>query len=175
MMLDVAVAHDRYKFLGYEFLTWLWFMMESDFEGLYRTHKEISSIKMGNRLVLENRHTGTIEEVTIRGDEAGLEEARLALRKGAMVSEINISFKIGEQQWRYTIKGESLNISAMKIPETGPIDTSEDFEGGILEKIYLYEKGISLLEKLFNGFIRLRLTNNWKNKVVPKIRKWMAA
>jgi hypothetical protein len=174
-MLDVAVAYDRYKFLGYEFLTWRWFMMESDFEGLYNLQKELSSIEMGNRLVLENRHTGTIEVVTIKGDEAGLEEAQLALRKGAMVSEINISFKISDQQWRYTIKGESLNISTMKVPETGPIESAEDFEGGILEKIYMYEKGILLLENIYKKFIHLRVSNEWKKQVVPNIRKWMAA
>lgn len=29
-MLDVSVSYDRYKFLGYEFLTWLWFLIEKD-------------------------------------------------------------------------------------------------------------------------------------------------
>ena len=29
-MLDIAVAYNRYKFLGNEFLTWLWFMIETD-------------------------------------------------------------------------------------------------------------------------------------------------
>lgn len=174
-MLDVAVAYDRYKFLGYEFLTWLWYMMDSEFEGLCRLQKDLSAFEMGNRLVLENRHTGTVEVVTIKGDEAGLEEAQLALRKGAMVSEMNISFTIGNQQWRYTIKGESLNISVMKVPETGPMESAEDFEGGVLEKIFLYEKGISLLENLYKGFIQLRVSDEWKKQVVPNIRKWMAA
>ncbi len=174
-MLDVSVAYERYKFLGYEFLTWLWFMMENDFEGLSKLYEELSSFEMGNRLVLENRHTGAVEVVTIKGDDAGLEEAQLALKKGAMVSEINLSFNIGEQKWRYTIKGESLNISTMKVPETGPMETEDDMEGGILEKIYLYEKGIELMEKLYNGFIKTRISPDWKNKVLPNIRKWMDA
>ena len=29
-MLDVAVAYNRFKFLGDEFLTWLWFIIEQD-------------------------------------------------------------------------------------------------------------------------------------------------
>lgn len=174
-MLDVAVAYERYKFLGYEFLTWLWFMMETDFEGLCRLQNELAAFEMGNRLVLENRQTGTVEVVTIRGDEAGLEEAQLALRKGALVCEMNISFKIGDHQWRYTIKGESLNISTMKVPETGSLESAEDFEGGVLEKIFLYEKGILLLENLYKGFIHLRVSDVWKKQVVPDIRKWMAA
>ena len=29
-MLDVAVAYNRYQFLGEEFLTWLWYVIEKD-------------------------------------------------------------------------------------------------------------------------------------------------
>ena len=29
-MLDVSVSYNRYKFLGHEFLTWLWFLIEKD-------------------------------------------------------------------------------------------------------------------------------------------------
>ncbi len=29
-MLDVAVAYSRYQFLGEEFLTWLWFVIENN-------------------------------------------------------------------------------------------------------------------------------------------------
>ena len=29
-MLDVAVAYNRFKFLGEEFLTWLWFVIDQD-------------------------------------------------------------------------------------------------------------------------------------------------
>ena len=29
-MLDLAVAYNRYRFLGDEFLTWLWYTIEND-------------------------------------------------------------------------------------------------------------------------------------------------
>jgi len=43
-----------------------------------------------------------VETVTIKGDDAGLEEGLLALRKGAVVSEINLAYKSGEQEWSFT-------------------------------------------------------------------------
>ena len=29
-MLDISIAYNRYKYLGHEFLTWLWFIMENE-------------------------------------------------------------------------------------------------------------------------------------------------
>ena len=173
-MLDVSVAYNRYKFLGFEFLTWIWFMMESDQESLRNIQNDIVTIDVGNRLVLENRHTGTVETITIKGDDAGLEEARLALKKGAMVSEMNLVYKAGDQKWQFTVKADSLQISTLKIPETGPMETEEDWEGAILERIFLYEKAIVLITNLFQGFIRLRIINEWSKRVIPQMKQWIS-
>jgi hypothetical protein len=173
-MLDVSVSYNKYKFLGYEFLTWLWFMMESEQKNIKNIQKDIVEINIGNRLVLENRHTGAVETVTIKGDDAGLEEARLALKKGALVSEMNMFFKLGEQKWQFTLKGESFHISTLKIPETGPVEKEEDWEGAVLEKIFLYEKAITLVRALYQKFIKLRIIDEYTNNVIPKINNWIS-
>lgn len=173
-MLDVSVSYNRYKFLGYEFLTWLWFMMESDQENLRKIKNDIAAIDVGNRLVLENRHTGAVETITIKGDDAGLEEARLALKKGAMVSEMNVSYQSGEQKWQFTLKGESFHISTLKIPETGPVEKEEDWEGAVLERIFLYEKVINLVKALYQRFINLRIIDEWSQRVIPRMNKWIS-
>lgn len=173
-MLDVAIAYDKYKFIGYEFLTWLWFVIETDQGYMRSVHPEITSLDVGNRLVLENRKTGTIETVTIKGDDAGLEEARLSLKKGGMVSEMNLMYRAADQKWQFTIKGESFHISAMKIPETGPVESEEDWEGGVLERLFLYEKAMMLLNRLYNGFIRLRIQSEWSKRIVPEMKNWIS-
>ena len=173
-MLDVSVSYNRYKFLGYEFLTWLWFMMESDQETLLNMQKDITAIDVGNRLVLENRNTGAVETITIKGEDAGLEEARLALKKGAMVSEMNVSYKSGEQKWKFTLKAESFHISSLKIPETGPVEKEEDWEGAVLERIFLYEKAIILVKVLYQKFINLRILDEWSHRVIPKMNNWIS-
>ena len=46
-MLDIAVAYNRYAFLGYEFLTWLWFVVEKE-PGLPATvEPEITALDSG--------------------------------------------------------------------------------------------------------------------------------
>jgi hypothetical protein len=172
-MLDIAVAYNRYTFLGYEFLTWLWFVVEKDRDLLAAAEPELTSLAIGNRVVLENRVQEAVESITIKGDDAGLEEGLLALRKGAVVTELNLVYKVGEQEWRLTLKGESFNIANLKTPETGAIETKEEIEGFLLEKVYLYEKAVRLIDKLYGGFIRSRLSEEWNTQVLPRLKQWI--
>ena len=172
-MLDVAVAYNRYKFIGNEFLTWLWFTIETDTAFLLKADETLTSLSIGNRIVLENNINDASEIITIKGDDAGLEEAILALRKGAVLIEINLSYKTENQEWTFTLKGESLSFSSLRVPETGPIETKEDIEGLALEKIYLYEKPMTLLNRLFDLFLHLRVGVTWNETVVPQMKQWI--
>ena len=127
-MLDVAVAYNRFRFIGDEFLTWLWFVIENEPDKLKTADKDLYALEVGNRLVLENRRKDSLERITIKGDEAGLEEALLALKKGSMVTEINLVFRQADKKWQFNLKGESLNISSFKVPETARPETKEDLE-----------------------------------------------
>ena len=55
-MLDVAVAYNRYQFLGEEFLTWLWFVIEQDPSILRKADSDLTSFEIGNRIVLEKKY-----------------------------------------------------------------------------------------------------------------------
>lgn len=171
-MLDISIAYNRYKFLGNEFLTWLWFMMDDDKTGLLEPHGDVVDLSIGNRVALRNTTHNRDEVITIKGDGAGLEEGQTALKKGAVVTEINLVAKIGENEWRFNVKGESLNISSLKIPETGRIETAEDVEGVVLEKIYLFEKAVKLLQEIYGQFIRLRVSPDWEKDTLRKMSKW---
>lgn len=172
-MLDIAVAYNRYAFLGYEFLTWLWFVVEKE-PGLPATvEPEITAMGMGNRVVLENRIQEAVESITIKGDDAGLEEGLLALRKGAVVTELNLVFRIGEQEWRLTLKGESFHIAGLKTPETGALETRDDIEGFLLEKTYLVDKAVRLIDGLYRLFLRARLSGDWNERVMPRLKQWI--
>lgn len=173
-MIDIAVAYNRYAFLGYEFLTWLWFLIEAEPDTLREADPELATMEIGNRLVLENRLQEAVETITIRGDDAGLEEGRLALRKGALVAELSLAFKAGDHGWRLTLKGESLTIAGLKTPETGPVEAGEALEGRILEKLYLCERPVALVDALYRRFIGLRISADWSAAHLPRLREWAA-
>ena len=173
-MLDIAIAYNRYKFLGNDFLTWLWFIIETGPKQLRQLDANLESITVGNRMVLENTRNNAKETITIKGNNAGMEEGRLAIKKGAVVAEIHLSYKTGAQHFEFNLKGESLNISSLKLPQTGPVETPEDLEGVVLEKIYLIEKVDGLVNRLFSRFVHLRLSKTWDNQTAAQIRKWAA-
>ena len=97
----------------------------------------------------------------------------MALKKGAVVTELNLHYRAGDLKWRFTLKGESFNVSSLKTPDTGPAETDKDTAGAVLEKAFLYEKVMGLIDTMFNHFIRLRVSNEWDSKVVPLLKKWI--
>jgi hypothetical protein len=173
-MLDIAVAYNRFRFLGWEFLTWLWFMIENHPDTIAHVGPSTGSIEIGNRMVLEKRHESeSIESITIKGDDAGLEEGLLALRKGAVVTEIALVFRSGDQEWRFTLKGESLSIGSLTTPPTGSVASEADLEGALIEKVYLVEQPVKTLDSLFSHFIKERLAPQWQTETLGKIKKWI--
>jgi hypothetical protein len=174
-MLDVAVSYNRYKFLGHEFLTWLWFLIEKEPDTVKGLDPDLVSLEIGNRIVLENRINDSVESITIEGDDAGLEEGILALRKGAVVTQLNLQYQSGDLKWQFTLKGESFNVSSLKLPDTGPVETDGDMAGAVLEKAFLYEKVMALIDTMFNHFIHLRVSDDWTARAVSRMKQWINA
>ncbi len=177
-MLDVAVSYNKYKFLGNEFLTWLWYVVENDIDlgELTAIKDKHLSLEIGNSIVLENtRGDDTIEKISIKGDDAGLEEGTLALQKGAVVTDINLVLKIDENEYKFTIKGESLNITGLKTPPIEKSAGEDEIEGAILEKTYLCIQVFELIDILFSVFVRKRISEEWKSLDIPAIRKWISS
>ncbi len=172
-MLDVSVSYNRYKFLGHEFLTWLWFMIETNPERFKETLSKLDSLHIGNRIKLENNRNRMLETITIKGDEAGLEEGILALRKGAVVTELNLACIINDYTWQFTIKGDSFHLTDLRTPSTGPMEAQTDIEGKVLEKAYLYEEVMRCIDNLYRIYLEERLSPTWNQRAIPKIKAWI--
>ncbi len=177
-MLDIAVSYNKYKFLGNDFLTWLWFIIETD-----KNINEITGLKenqlafeIGNAIVLENSlGENAVEKISIKGDNAGLEEGATALKKGAVVTQINLILKIDDMDYQFTIKGESMNITGLKTPPVKKGTTEDDTEGAVLEKIYLTTLFFTVIDNLFFAFIKKRISQDWKNDGLNEMRTWVTS
>lgn len=172
-MLDVAVSYNRYKFIGHEFLTWLWFVTETDPDFLKSIIPEMTALEIGNRIVLENRVNNASETITIKGDDADLKEGILSLAKGALVTELQLGYKSENIEWLFTIKGESLSFFNLKLPQTGPMESKDDVDGLVLEKAYLIEKLVQNMDRLFIAFVKLRVGPHWTETSLPEIKSWI--
>lgn len=172
-MLDLSVAYSRYRFLGDEFLTWLWYLIETDQDTFRSADPDCLALEIGNRVVLENRKGKSIERITIKGDDAGLEEGKMALKKGALVTELALVFKTGEYEWQFSLKGESLNLSNLKAPGPALPQSSEEMEPFLLDKTQQFYKILNFIEIMYKSFIKIRISSSWSSKTTPAVKKWV--
>ena len=167
-MLDIAVAYNKYKFLGNEFLTWLWYAVSK--------HQLNITLEIGNKLIIENDNNDSVERLAITGELANFDEALLSIKKGGLVNEMQlIYFNEKNQKWTFSLKGESLSFSGLKLPETALIQSIQQDENNteskILDRMDLIEQTCNLLESLFSQFIHLRTSENWA-KTANNIKEW---
>jgi len=174
-MIDIAIAYQRYKFIGLEFLTWLWFVLETDPELFREIDSELISCRVGKRLVLENRKKDQLETVTIKGDAPGLEEARTALKKGAMIAEMDLSMKTAQLAWDFSIKGENLSFSGLRLPTMRVNEAEESIDDILNERLRVMENAICMTDALYHRFIKIRISRNWDEQVVPRVHKWITS
>jgi hypothetical protein len=172
-MLDVSVSYNRYRFLGAEFLTWLWYVMERDQTSIKLSKENRGILTVGNRVVIQNDRNDSMEQVRIKGDNADLGEGMLALKKGGLVTEINLTYLLGEQEYRFNLKGESLGLTGLKTPPSAPVEAADELEGAVIEKVALCEVVTDLIDGLFHRFVKLRVSGQWEMEVVPKVREWI--
>jgi len=166
-MLDPAIAYNRFRFLGREFLTWLWFKIETDPELGGGLGSEWETVRIGRRIVLEK---GQKERISIRGDAPGLEEARLALRRGALVAELHLIMTSELRQWQMSLNGDGLHVSGLKISSRSEVP-KEEIE--VTERIHHLETVFRLLDTLYGDFIRLRTGDRWEQGEEMSIRRWI--
>jgi hypothetical protein len=174
-MLDIATAYNKYKFLGNDYLTWIWFLIENNHNiSSIINSKDIITLEVGNSIVLENKlGDKSKEKITIKGDQAGLEEGTTALKKGAFVTQINLICKINEDEYKFTIKGESFNITGLKTPKTEILKNEDEIEGLVLEKAFLGFKIFKVIDTLFLKYIEQRTSDEWNHKGLQDIKNWI--
>jgi len=174
-MLDIATAYNKYSFLGNEFLTWLWYLVETDQDiTTLSGSEEPVTLEIGNSLVLENNlGEKSKERITIKGDQAGLEEGTTALKKGAQVTDINLICKIGEEDYKFSIKGESFNLTGLKTPSIDTSASEDEIEGQVIEKTYLLLKVTQVIDTLFLKYIEKRIADDFKSTEFKAIAAWI--
>ena len=174
-MLDVSVGYNKYTFLGNDFLTWIWFIIETgqNLSELTKS-KDPVTLEIGNSIVLENKINNEYKEkITIKGDQAGLEEGTTALKKGGWVTQINLLCKIADDEYQFTLKGDSYNTSGLKTPVTDMSKNKDEIEGLVLEKAYLCFRVFEVIDSLFFSFLSQRIEDNWTDKGLQDIRNWI--
>jgi len=160
------------RFLGYEFLTWLWFFSEQ-FDGKFKLNEQqMGELALGERLVLSLPGEGK-EKIICTTQANALHEARTALQQGKLVEEIQIFLRVGENEYYLNLDSALWAIKGLKTPKQSPSYEDDDADGRFLEKMFFIEEVSSALNTIYSQFLSDRLSPVWDSDIVPIFRQWI--
>lgn len=167
--MDVVDRIESTRFLGLEFLLWLWFSRDITEGALPLEDIGIVDVTLESQLSLMDPLTST-ERVVIRGaDPCSSPEADQALRSGKLPNVAVLRIIKGESEWLATLNAETLGLSGVKLPALLTEADDERF----LERMSLLEELTDFLDGLYAKFIHTRLSDSWQEEVVPAQSLWV--
>ncbi|MDI1429150.1 hypothetical protein [Polyangium sorediatum] len=155
------------RFMGREFVVWLWFESEMQETNLQPTGADPVSMWLEAQitLVLEK------EESRLKGAiPASSPEAKEALRQGKLPKEAKMRLVRGEREYAWTLKADSLALSGLKLPTQ--LKKNDEKHEVFYERMMLLEDLETSLSALYADFVRLRLADPWDDEIVPLMKSW---
>ena len=174
--MDLVDIIAEKRFLGQEFLTWLWCKSEERSGAIDLPGIGDISVAFEKHLLLEYGEGDSHEKVICQGLQAELNEARTGLRMGKKLEQARIVLGRGEYEWIMTVKASMFDFKSVKTPKTMASQEDSDdavaVEGKILEKIGLYEQALQLVDELFRLYLNVRLSPGWEGELA-RLRAWI--
>ncbi len=174
--MDLVEIIEEKRFLGQEFLTWLWWKSEERGGAVALPDRGDIIVSFEKHMLLEIGEGDSSEKLICTGLQAELEEARTGLKMGKKLEQARIQLVYLDQEYNFTLAGSLMEFRNVRLPKTagteGSPDNPEESEGMILERIYLFERLVRLVDELFMLFLRARVGENWPAEMT-KIREWV--
>ena len=112
------------------------------------------------------------ETASVTGTLSPLREARFGLGTGKKVSRALVRMEKDDMAFQVSLRAEDFSLGSLKTPKLEKSGDDDDPDALLLEKFYLIEVFLGLLESLYASFLRLRLSSDW-SKTVQKISAWI--
>jgi hypothetical protein len=166
--MDIVSRINATRYLGREFLTWLWYRSALQ-NGIFELSDGPLEVWFDAKLTLEAQ--GDIKESNVIKAENPTEtsEAHAALLSGKLVTDARLRLVSGQKQWTLAIKGDTLGISGLKVPAL----LSREEDDQLYERFMLIEEAEDTVHALFRLFIELRMDDEAWRPEVQAIRAWV--
>lgn len=170
-------------FLGREFLTWLWYVAETQGRPEALVHPDTGEqltidLWIDDRIVLE-AHSGSVHENVMKGgDPSQSGEGAVALQQGMLVKELKLGVRVDDWgDFQCTLPADDLNPRSLKLPQTDDPDkgAAEAEELPLLGRIKATETFIAVLDGMFSRFLDQRLASGWESETLADMKKWIRA
>ena len=164
---------ENVSLIGREFLTWLWFKTEERNGRIRIAATEEVDLHFLKKIVLEAGEGEYSQGVVCHGIHAELKEGKEAIRQGKKVKEAGIKMNHNQNEWEFTLKADSFQFQSLKMPATEWQEPQEDISGNLLERIYLIENAAKTIDSLYESFLKIRFSPQWKEKETKLLTKWL--
>jgi hypothetical protein len=176
-MRDLVELLYAYRFLGREFLAWLWFKSEAELDGLIKIkEQEPVMVAVGDKMVLETGDGEYRETLVLQGSHSEHREARLGLVQGKLPEEMHLKLIRGQDEWQLNLKAATLEIKGLKSRSAaGPQEDDEEQEAFFFDQMYQVEAVSGIIDGLFREFLQVRLSPAWEQETMPRFQDWLEA
>ena len=161
--------------LGQDFLTWLWF--QSDVApSFFRTDDGHSFLTALRKRVAVTGFVGMDREtasVAASDADSFLSEARLGLHRGKKVASALIYLIKDDFGFDVSVKAADFSLNSLKTPKIDKSDRDDDPDALFLEKVFLIETAVTLLDCLYRQFLGLRLDEDEWKKTADEMDYWI--
>lgn len=174
--MDLVDLIQEKRFLGQEFLAWLWYKSEERGGPVDVPGTGDVQVIFEKHMLLEFGEGEANETVICRGLQTELKEARAGLLMGKKPEQARIRLARGDYEFSVTMTAATMEFRNVRLPKTVAEEDEgndpESMEGRLLERISLFEELSSLVNDLFRMFITIRASKQWANELL-KIRQWV--
>ncbi|MGV1100192.1 hypothetical protein ACUUL3_12395 [Thiovibrio sp. JS02] len=175
--MDLVDLIDEKRFIGQEFLTWLWFKSEERGGTIFLPEAgEDIQVVFEKHMMLEYGEGEAHEKLICRGLQTELQEARTGLAMGKKLEQARIRLGRGEYEWNLSFKATLMEFRNVAPPKTMAQSEeggdAEAVEGRLLEHIGLHEMIVRTVDQLFRMFLDLRIGAGWEQELA-RIRAWV--
>ena len=156
------------SFLGREFLTWLWFVTESQGHQIRLPLLGEFRMFVDDKLVLVSHGGSALENTFKGGSPAFASEAKISLQTGKLVQEARFVVQQEDRFWSFGMRADDLSFRALKLPALQEPDPSAHLS----ERIRLSQTLVNVVQALFNQFMALRTQIEFSDEVT-KMSHWL--
>lgn len=167
--MDTLQLIESKRFLGREFLVWLWFETEVFETQLDATGVGSFELWLEKSLLLESTVAQKEKSKLTGAQPSAWPEAREAIRQGKMPTQARITLKRQDQEFAFVLSADKLSMSGVKIP--GKLN--EEGDEPFYDRMSLLEDLEAMVEGLYADFVVLRTTAAWGQLVMPAMTRWV--
>jgi len=173
-LIDLMVEK---RFLGQEFLTWLWYKSEERGGAVFLENSGTDvEIIFEKHILLESGEGESYEKLICQGLQAELQEARTGLAMGKKIEQARIMMTRDDHEFHFSLKGSLFEFRSVRLPKTltnsDESGDAEATEGRLLDRIGLYEIPMRTVDELFGMFLKKRVGGEWPAEL-EKLRNWI--